>query len=183
MECIDTKIKDVKLIKPKIYGDSRGFFLETYQKNHFKDIGIPYDFIQDNHSRSKKNTLRGLHYQLDKMQGKLVRVSNGCVYDVAVDMRKGSPTFKEHVSFILSDENQFQLFIPPGFAHGFCVISDEADFEYKCTEFYNPNSEVGVMWDDPDLDIDWPISNPMVSDKDNKNFLISEIPNELIPKY
>ena len=157
--------------------------METYQKNHFKDIGIPYDFIQDNHSRSKKNTLRGLHYQLDKMQGKLVRVSNGCVYDVAVDMRKGSPTFKEHVSFILSDENQFQLFIPPGFAHGFCVISDEADFEYKCTEFYNPNSEVGVMWDDPDLDIDWPISNPMVSDKDNKNFLISEIPNELIPKY
>tara|TARA_B100000965_G_scaffold403016_1_gene430239 strand:+ start:422 stop:973 length:552 start_codon:yes stop_codon:yes gene_type:complete len=183
MECIETKIKDVKLIKPKIHGDSRGFFLETYQKNHFKDIGIPYNFIQDNHSRSKKNTLRGLHYQLDKMQGKLVRVSNGCVYDVAVDMRKGSPTFKEHVSFILSDENQFQLFIPPGFAHGFCVISDEADFEYKCTEFYNPNSEVGIMWDDPDLDIDWPISDPMVSDKDNKNFLISEIPNELIPKY
>ena len=160
MEFTNTKIKEVKLIKPKIHGDSRGFFLETYQKNHFKDAGISCDFIQDNHSRSKKNTLRGLHYQLDKMQGKLVRVSNGCVYDVAVDMREGSPTFKEYVSFILSDENQFQLFIPPGFAHGFCVISEEADFEYKCTEFYNPNSEVGIMWDDPDLDIDWPINDP-----------------------
>ena len=183
MEFTNTKIKEVKLIKPKIHGDSRGFFLETYQKNHFKDAGISCDFIQDNHSRSKKNTLRGLHYQLDKMQGKLVRVSNGCVYDVAVDMREGSPTFKEYVSFILSDENQFQLFIPPGFAHGFCVISEEADFEYKCTEFYNPNSEVGIMWDDPDLDIDWPINDPIVSDKDNENFLISEIPNKLIPKY
>ena len=183
MEFIDTKIKEVKLIKPKIHGDSRGFFLETYQKKLYKDAGIHYDFVQDNHSRSKKNTLRGLHYQLDKMQGKLVRVSNGCVYDVAVDMRKGSPTFKEHVSFILSDENQFQLFIPPGFAHGFCVISDEADFEYKCTEFYNPNSEVGIMWDDPDLGIDWPIETPIVSDKDNENFLVSEIPNNLIPKY
>ena len=183
MECIDTKIKEVKLIKPKIHGDSRGFFLETYQKNHFKDAGIHYDFVQDNHSRSKKNTLRGLHYQLDKMQGKLVRVSNGSVYDVAVDMREGSPTYKKHVSFILSDENQYQVFIPPGFAHGFCVISDEADFEYKCTEFYNPNSEVGIMWDDPDLNIDWPVKTPIVSDKDNKNFLISEIPNNLIPKY
>ena len=117
------------------------------------------------------------------MQGKLVRVSNGCVYDVAVDMREGSPTFKEHVSFILSDENQYQLYIPPGFAHGFCVISDNADFEYKCTEFYNPNSEVGIMWNDPDLGIDWPVSDPIVSDKDNKNYLISEIPNNLIPKY
>jgi dTDP-4-dehydrorhamnose 3,5-epimerase len=183
MEIIDTKIKDVKLIKPKIYGDSRGFFLETYHKDQYEKAGISVDFLQDNHSRSKKNILRGLHYQLDKMQGKLVRVSNGCVYDVAVDMREGSPTFKEHVSFILSDENQYQLYIPPGFAHGFCVISDNADFEYKCTEFYNPNSEVGIMWNDPDLGIDWPVSDPIVSDKDNKNYLISEIPNNLIPKY
>jgi dTDP-4-dehydrorhamnose 3,5-epimerase len=183
MEIIDTKIKDVKLIKPKIYGDSRGFFLETYHKDQYKKAGISNHFVQDNHSRSKKNILRGLHYQLDKMQGKLVRVSNGRVYDVAVDMREGSPTFKEYVSFILSDKNQYQLYIPPGFAHGFCVISDEADFEYKCTEFYNPNSEVGIMWNDPDIDIDWPISDPIVSDKDNKNFLISEIPNTLIPKY
>jgi dTDP-4-dehydrorhamnose 3,5-epimerase len=183
MEIIDTKIKDVKLIKPKIYGDSRGFFLETYHKDQYKKAGISDHFVQDNHSRSKKNILRGLHYQLDKMQGKLVRVSNGRVYDVAVDMREGSPTFKEHVSFILSDKNQYQLYIPPGFAHGFCVISDEADFEYKCTEFYNPNSEVGIMWNDPDIGIDWPISDPIVSDKDNKNFLISEIPNSLIPKY
>lgn len=183
MEFIDTKIKEVKLIKPKIHGDSRGFFLETYQKKQYKDAGIHYDFVQDNHSRSKKNTLRGLHYQLDKMQGKLVRVSNGSVYDVAVDMREGSPTYKEYVSFILSDENQYQLYIPPGFAHGFCVISDNADFEYKCTEFYNPNSEVGIMWNDPDLGIDWPVSDPIVSDKDNKNFSISEIPNNLIPKY
>ena len=183
MEIIDTKIKDVKLIKPKIYGDSRGFFLETYHKDQYKKAGISNHFVQDNHSRSKKNILRGLHYQLDKMQGKLVRVSNGRVYDVAVDMREGSPTFKEYVSFILSDKNQYQLYIPPGFAHGFCVISDEADFEYKCTEFYNPNSEVGIMWNDPCLGIDWPISDPIVSDKDNKNFLISEIPNTLIPKY
>ena len=183
MEIIDTKIKDVKLIKPKIYGDSRGFFLETYHKDQYKKAGISNHFVQDNHSRSKKNILRGLHYQLDKMQGKLVRVSNGRVYDVAVDMREGSPTFKEYVSFILSDKNQYQLYIPPGFAHGFCVISDEADFEYKCTEFYNPNSEVGIMWNDPDIDIDWPISDPIVSDKDNKNFLISKIPNKLIPKY
>ncbi len=183
MEFFDTAIEGVKLIKPKLHGDSRGFFLETYQQDNFKKAGIGYNFVQDNHSRSKKNTLRGLHYQLNNMQGKLVRVSRGSVFDVAVDMRKDSPTFKKHVSYILSDENQYQLFIPPGFAHGFCVISDIADFEYKCTEFYNPSSEVGIMWDDPELKINWPTTSPLISKKDEQNFLIADIPNNLLPKF
>ena len=177
-------IKGPLILKPKIFSDNRGYFFESWNNSEFNHIiSRQVNFVQDNHSQSKVGVLRGLHYQLDKMQGKLVRVSNGSVYDVAVDMREGSPTYKKHVSFILSDENQYQVFIPPGFAHGFCVLSDEADFEYKCTEFYNPNSEVGIMWNDPDLDIDWPVKNPIVSAKDINNFLISEIPNNLIPKY
>ena len=177
MEIIDTKIKDVKLIKPKIYGDSRGFFLETYHKDQYKKAGISNHFVQDNHSRSKKNILRGLHYQLDKMQGKLVRVSNGRVYDVAVDMREGSSTFKEYVSFILSDENQYQLYIPPGFAHGFCVISDEADFEYKCTDYYDPLDEHCLFWDDKNINIDLPFKKEdiIVSEKDSKGLLLNEL--------
>ena len=183
MLVLDTDIPEVKLIKPLSHGDSRGFFLETFQQERYKEMGINYNFIQDNHSRSKKNTLRGLHYQSKNMQGKLVRVSRGSVYDVAVDIRKGSPTYGKWVAYILSDENHHQLFIPPGFAHGFCVLSDYADFEYKCTDLYNPDFEVGLLWSDTDLNIDWPISNPFVSEKDKANPLLKNLDDKLLPIY
>jgi dTDP-4-dehydrorhamnose 3,5-epimerase len=183
MLVLDTDIPEVKLIKPKSHGDSRGFFLETFQKERYKEMGIDHNFIQDNHSRSKKNTLRGLHYQSKNMQGKLVRVSRGSVYDVAVDIRKGSPTYKKWVAYVLNDENHHQLFIPPGFAHGFCVLSDYADFEYKCTDLYSPNYEVGLQWSDPELDIDWPISNPLVSEKDKANPLLKNLDDKLLPIF
>ena len=183
MLVLDTDIPEVKLIKPLSHGDSRGFFLETFQQERYKEMGINYNFIQDNHSRSKKNTLRGLHYQSKNMQGKLVRVSQGSVYDVAVDIRKGSPTYGKWVAYILNDENHHQLFIPPGFAHGFCVLSDYADFEYKCTDLYNPDFEVGLLWSDTDLNIDWPISNPLVSEKDKANPLLKNLDDKLLPIY
>ena len=183
MLVLDTDIPEVKLIKPLSHGDSRGFFLETFQQERYKEMGINYNFIQDNHSRSKKNTLRGLHYQSKNMQGKLVRVSRGSVYDVAVDIRKGSPTYGKWVAYILSDENHHQLFIPPGFAHGFCVLSDYADFEYKCPDLYNLDFEVGLLWSDTDLNIDWPISNPFVSEKDKANPLLKNLDDKLLPIY
>lgn len=183
MLVLDTAIPEVKLIKPIPYGDSRGFFLETFQQETYKKMGINYNFVQDNHSRSKKNTLRGLHYQSKNSQGKLVRVSQGSVYDVAVDIRRGSPSFGKWVAYILNDENHHQLFIPPGFAHGFYVLSDYADFEYKCTDLYNPDYEVGLLWSDPDLDIDWPTSDPLLSDKDKSNFLLKKLDEKLLPIY
>ena len=184
MQGFKTNIPEVMLFEPNVFGDERGFFYESFNAQAFSEAtGLNVVFVQDNHSKSIKNVLRGLHYQTAHVQGKLVRVTQGEVFDVAVDMRQSSNTFGQWVGEILSAENKRMMWLPAGFAHGFCVISDEADFEYKCTEFYNPNSEVGIMWNDPDIDIDWPISDPIVSDKDNKNFLISEIPNTLIPKY
>lgn len=170
MEVIATRIPDVKLIKPKVFGDERGFFMETWNDRAFSEAGIDATFVQDNHSRSVKNTLRGLHYQIRQPQGKLVRCTRGEVYDVAVDMRKSSPTFGLWVGKILSEENQYQMWVPPGFAHGFLVVSEMANFEYKCTDYYAPEHERAIHWADMDLKIDWPLFNgekPIVSPKDS----------------
>jgi dTDP-4-dehydrorhamnose 3,5-epimerase len=164
---IKTKLKDCVIIEPKVFGDERGFFLETFQAERYVElVGITLPFVQDNHSRSSKGVLRGLHFQKTKLQGKLVRVVKGEVYDVAVDIRQGSPTFGEWEAIILSEENKTQFWVPPGFAHGFVVLSDTADFEYKCTDYYDPSDEGSILWNDPDLDISWPIDYPKLSSTD-----------------
>lgn len=176
MKVLETNIKGCYVIEPNVFGDERGFFLETYQKERYKKLLSINDlFVQDNHSRSSKNVLRGLHYQKTKPQGKLVRVVRGEVFDVAVDLRKESSTFGSHFSIILSEQNKKQLWIPPNFAHGFQVISDHADFEYKCTSYYDPNDEATILWDDPDINIDWPNKNPLLSDKDKKGISFNSI--------
>jgi dTDP-4-dehydrorhamnose 3,5-epimerase len=169
MKVIDTTIPDVKIIEPAVYGDERGFFMETWSQQKFEELvtGKPTIFVQDNHSKSKKGILRGLHYQNEKTQGKLVRVVFGEVFDVAVDIRKESPTFGQWVGVYLSAENKRQLWIPEGFAHGFYVTSNEAEFVYKCTNYYDQTSECSVKWDDEDLGIEWPIEVlPILSEKD-----------------
>ena len=169
MNVTPTAIPDVLLIEPTVFGDDRGFFMETWQRRRFAEIGIDHDFVQDNYSRSAYGTLRGLHYQIQQPQGKLVWVTSGEVFDVAVDIRKHSPTFGEWVGETLSAGNKHILWIPPGFAHGFCVTSDEADFQYKCTDYYAPSHERAIRWDDPALGIDWPLTGePIVSDKDQR---------------
>lgn len=169
MKVIDTTIADVKIIEPSVFGDERGFFMETWNQKQFEELvtGKSTKFVQDNHSKSKKGILRGLHYQTKNTQGKLVRVVSGEVFDVAVDIRKDSPTFGESVGVYLSSENKRQLWIPEGFAHGFYVTSDTAEFVYKCTDYYNPSAEVSIVWNDSTLSIDWPVSDfPLLSDKD-----------------
>ncbi|WP_418162929.1 dTDP-4-dehydrorhamnose 3,5-epimerase [Pantoea vagans] len=174
MKIIDTKIADVKIIEPKVFGDERGFFLETFQSEKYKRaLNIEGEFVQDNHSRSAKNVLRGLHFQRNNPQGKLVRVVRGEVYDVAVDIRPESPTYKQWVGVYLSEENKTQFWVPPGLAHGFVVISEYADFEYKCTNYYDPSSEGCLAWNDPELGIDWPVSDPILSEKDKAGQLLS----------
>ncbi|MGF1737306.1 dTDP-4-dehydrorhamnose 3,5-epimerase [Photobacterium satsumensis] len=169
MKVIDTNIPEVKIIEPRVFGDDRGFFLETFQSERYKaDVGIEQDFVQDNHSRSSKGVLRGLHFQKKKPQGKLVRVVRGEVFDVAVDIRPESPTYGHWEGVILSEFNKKQFWVPPGFAHGFVVLSDTADFEYKCTDFYDPSDEGCIRWNDPDLSIEWPCLDPILSDKDAK---------------
>ncbi|HDT3906319.1 dTDP-4-dehydrorhamnose 3,5-epimerase [Raoultella ornithinolytica] len=176
MEIIDTKIKDVKIIKPKVFGDSRGFFLETFEKKRYQDmLNIDLDFVQDNHSRSTKGVLRGLHFQTQNAQGKLVRVVRGEVFDVAVDIRPESPTFGLWEGVILSEDNKTQFWIPPGLAHGFVVLSDIADFEYKCTDYYNQRFEGCLLWNDPDIGIDWPEGNPLLSEKDMQGKRLKEL--------
>jgi len=175
MKVIDTKIADVKIIEPKVFGDERGFFLETFQSEKYKrELNIMDDFVQDNHSRSAKNVLRGLHFQRRNPQGKLVRVVKGEVFDVAVDIRPESPTFKQWVGVYLSEDNKTQFWIPPGLAHGFVVISDYADFEYKCTNYYDPESEGCLFWNDPEIGIDWPVTNPILSEKDKLGLRLSD---------
>jgi dTDP-4-dehydrorhamnose 3,5-epimerase len=168
MNIIPTKIHDVLIIEPQVYGDDRGFFLESFNAQKFAaETGVKLNFVQDNHSRSSKNVLRGLHYQIQQPQGKLVRVAIGEVLDVAVDIRKNSPTFGEWVSCLLSATNKKQFWVPPGFAHGFIVLSDTADFLYKTTDYYAPQSERAILWNDPDLAIDWQITEvPILSEKD-----------------
>ncbi|HCI6528823.1 dTDP-4-dehydrorhamnose 3,5-epimerase [Klebsiella variicola] len=176
MQIISTQIKDVKIILPKVFGDERGFFLETFEKKRYQDmLEIDYDFVQDNHSRSTKGVLRGLHYQTVHPQGKLVRVVRGEVFDVAVDIRPNSPTYGKWEGVILSEENKKQFWIPPGLAHGFIVLSDIADFEYKCTDYYNPTGEGCLLWNDPQVGIQWPLSNPMLSEKDKAGKLLKEL--------
>ena len=167
MNVIKTKLKDCLIIEPKVFGDERGFFLETFQVERYAELaGVSLTFVQDNQSRSSKGVLRGLHFQRTKPQGKLVRVVRGEVYDVAVDIRSGSPTYGQWEAVILSEENKTQFWVPPGFAHGFLVLSDTADFEYKCTDYYDPSDEGSLLWNDPDLNISWPENDPNLSEKD-----------------
>ncbi|MCF7363444.1 dTDP-4-dehydrorhamnose 3,5-epimerase [Vibrio diazotrophicus] len=171
MKVIDTYIPDVKIIEPTVFGDERGFFMETWNQKRFEEMvtGKPTSFVQDNHSKSRKGILRGLHYQTENTQGKLVRVISGEVFDVAVDIREDSPTCGKWVGEYLSAENKRQLWVPEGFAHGFYVTSEEAEFVYKCTDFYNPNAEHSIVWNDPDLAISWPLDlggQPRLADKD-----------------
>lgn len=176
MQFKQLELQGVYLIIPKVFGDDRGFFMETYRKSLFEENGLDLNFVQDNHSRSGKNILRGLHFQKgDSAQDKLVRVTQGAVIDVAVDMRKDSPTFKKHVAVELSEENKHMLLVPKGFAHGFLTLTDLVDFQYKVTEDYNPDSEVGIAWNDPEINIDWGIKDPILSDKDKVNPKLSEI--------
>jgi dTDP-4-dehydrorhamnose 3,5-epimerase len=181
MKFIDTEIQDVKIVEVNVFGDERGFFMETFRTDDFiKETGAK-PFVQDNHSKSTKGILRGLHYQQQQTQGKLVRVTSGTVYDVAVDMRKSSPTFGKAAGVILSAENKRQLWVPEGFAHGFYVMTDSAEFVYKCTDYYHPESEVSVCWNDPNLAIDWPLVDgelPQLSDKD-----VNALSFESAPKF
>lgn len=176
MEIIATKISDVKIVQPKVFGDERGFFLETYEKRRYQQLlAIDLDFVQDNYSRSTRHVLRGLHYQKTQPQGKLVRVVRGEVFDVAVDIRPHSPTFGQWEGIILSEENKTQLWIPPGLAHGFVVLSEVADVEYKCTHYYSPSDEACLKWDDPDIAVQWPITMPILSLKDQLGAPLREL--------
>ena len=167
MKVIDTKIPDVKLLEPQVFGDERGFFMETFRDEWFKKNVANRTFVQENHSKSVKGVLRGLHYQTENTQGKLVRVVSGAVFDVAVDMRENSPTFGQWVGEILSAENKRQLWVPEGFAHGFYVLTDEAEFTYKCTDYYNPKAEHSLIWNDETVGIEWPLEGePSLSAKD-----------------
>lgn len=168
MRVTATSIDDVLLIEPDVYGDARGYFQETFQANRYREFGIDVSFVQDNISLSRRGVLRGLHFQEPNPQGKLVYVLQGEVYDVAVDMRRGSPTYGQWVGEYLSADNHLQLWVPPGFAHGFCVTSDTALFAYKCSDYYRPDTEHTVLWNDPDLNVKWPVAEPKISDKDKR---------------
>jgi dTDP-4-dehydrorhamnose 3,5-epimerase len=172
MKITETKLPGVLLIEPKVFGDERGFFLENFNAKRYADIGIVGNFVQDNHSRSSKGVLRGLHFQKQFPQGKLVFLTRGTVFDVAVDIRKDSPTFGQWVGVTLTAKNHQQFYIPPGFAHGFCVLSEIADFHYKCTDYYHPEDEGSLRWNDPDVGIAWELADPILSPKDaNASFL------------
>jgi dTDP-4-dehydrorhamnose 3,5-epimerase len=166
MRFTPTEIPEVLLVEPDVHGDSRGFFLETYHQEKYRQGGIADSFVQDNHSRSAGRVLRGLHAQRQHPQGKLVRAVEGAIFDVAVDIRRGSPTFKRWVARVLSAENHFQLWVPPGFAHGFCVLGDGAQVEYKCTTLYDQEDEITVAWNDPEVGVRWPVEDPVLSAKD-----------------
>lgn len=168
MKAVPTRIPDVVIFEPSVFGDERGFFLESWNERKFRELGFDLTFVQDNHSRSSRGVLRGLHYQFENPQGKLVRVVRGAVFDVAVDIRPDSPTFGAWVGVELSAENHRILYVPPGFAHGFLTLEDGTDFLYKCTDFYAPHDEFSIRWDDPRIGIDWPLKGavPMISAKD-----------------
>ena len=177
METKRYDIEGVALVKPRVFKDHRGFFLETYNREAFHKAGITCEFVQDNHSKSVKGTLRGLHYQVNKVQAKLVRCISGSIFDVAVDIRPGSPTYGQWIGEVLDSENHHQLFVPEGFAHGFQVLSETAEITYKCSNLYSPKDERGLMWSDPDLAIQWPGgNNPVLSDKDLKNPYLKDLP-------
>ncbi len=181
MKVIETELPGVLILELKRFGDDRGFFMEMFQAKRYAEVGIVGPFVQDNFSRSAKGTLRGLHFQEPNAQGKLVQALAGAVYDVAVDIRRGSPTFGKWVGVELSADNRRQLWVPAGFAHGFCVLSESADFHYKCTDFYSPGSEHGIAWNDPDLGIPWPVTSPLLSAKDSAAPRLKDAP--LLPTY
>ncbi len=183
MNVIETKLPGVLIVDPDVFGDERGFFMETWNERRYKESGLPSDFVQDNLSFSRNGVLRGLHYQNPDQQGKLVYVLQGEVFDVAVDIRVGSPTFGEWTGAKLSAENKRQFYVPEGFAHGFVVLSDAALFAYKCTAFYNAQAEAGILWNDPEIGIEWPVEEPTLSDKDGAAPLLSEVPEERLPPY
>ncbi|MHB1947693.1 MAG: dTDP-4-dehydrorhamnose 3,5-epimerase [Gammaproteobacteria bacterium] len=183
MKIKNMPLPGVILIEPTIYNDNRGHFLESHSHKKYVEAGIKPPFVQDNLSVSKKNVIRGLHYQLEHAQDKLVYVISGTILDVVVDIRKGSPTFGKWMSQILSDENYLQLFIPKGFAHGISTLSENAKYIYKCTDYYNPQSEFGIQWNDPDLNIDWQISQPILSEKDSKHMQLNQIPSQFLPTF
>jgi len=177
MEIIKTAIPGILIFKPKAFDDERGFFMETYRQSWFSEEGTDTTFVQDNHSASVKGVLRGLHYQLQQPQGKLVRVISGEVYDVAVDLRKDSPTFGQHIATLLTAENKMVFWVPPGFAHGLLVLSENAEFIYKCTSYYAPEDEHSILWNDPELSIPWPLNDigePILSEKDRNASLLTE---------
>ena len=182
MQCLDTALPGVRIIEPRVFSDSRGFFFESYHEARFAELGISSRFVQDNHSRSVRGTLRGLHYQLRHPQAKLCRVVLGEVLDVAVDIRQDSPHFGKWVSVLLSAENKRQLYVPEGFAHGFVVLSETAEFLYKCTEFYHPQDEAGIAWNDPQIGIEWGIDSPILSDKDSRNPTLEGLSRDLLPR-
>jgi dTDP-4-dehydrorhamnose 3,5-epimerase len=185
MNVIESELPGVLIIEPRAFGDDRGFFFESYQQERYEAQGVPLVFVQDNFSRSTQGVLRGLHYQLEKPQGKLVGVTRGAVVDVAVDIRYGSPHFGKAVSVMLDDVNHRQLYVPPGFAHGFYVLSETADFYYKCTDYYHAPSERGVLWSDPDLAIQWDVVSPepLLAPKDKTYPRLKDIPVEHLPRY
>lgn len=181
MKTIATAIPEVVVIEPQLFGDDRGFFMETFHASRYAQAGVPGPFVQDNHSRSVKGTLRGLHFQEPGAQGKLVQVVRGAVLDVAVDIRRGSPSFGRWVSAELSEENRRQMWVPPGFAHGFCVLTELADFVYKCTALYAQGNDRAILWNDPDIGIEWPITAPLLSAKDAAAPRLRDAP--VLPEY
>jgi dTDP-4-dehydrorhamnose 3,5-epimerase len=183
LEIIETSLPGVLVVKPRVFGDARGFFTETYRENLLTAGGITERFVQDNHSRSSRGVLRGLHYQLRSPQAKLCRVTQGEVLDIAVDIRLGSPSFGKWVSVLLSGENQLQIYIPKGFAHGFSVRSETADFLYKCSDYYDANDDRGVLWNDPEIGIDWQTPSPILSEKDKRYLPLAQIARDELPRY
>ena len=185
MQVVDEPLPGVKLLAPKVIEDSRGFFMESYNRSDLAELGIAHDFLQDNHSRSSRGVMRGLHYQLGHAQAKLVRVTRGRVFDVVVDIRRGSPSFGAWAGAELSEDNRLCLFAEVGFAHGFLVLSDVADFQYKCSNFYSSEEERGLPWNDPEIGIDWPLDGlePVLSERDRGWRPLAEVPTEDLPVY
>ena len=183
MKVIETSLPDALILEPQVFGDARGFFYESYNKAKYREAGITADFIQSNVSRSARGVLRGLHYQWPNPQGKLVSVLDGEVYDVAVDIRRGSPTFGQSVGVMLTADNHRHFWVPEGFAHGFCVVSEFATFSYQCTALYDRAADAGIRWNDADLAIDWPVSAPLLSEKDGKTPLLKDVAPDRLPIY
>lgn len=183
MNVIETKLPGVKIIEPQVFGDARGYFMESWQQQRYQAAGIEPDFVQSNVSQSQRGVLRGLHFQNPKPQGKLVYVLAGEVFDVAVDIRRGSPTFGQYESIILSAENHRQFYVPEGFAHGFCVLSESATFCYMCTNYYDASADASLLWSDEALNIDWPLDSPVLSEKDSKALTLKEFDQAKLPVY
>ena len=183
MKIVPSALPEIFIIEPKVFQDERGFFMETYQQKRYTEAGIASVFVQDNLSYSVRGTLRGLHFQVKQAQAKLIQVIEGTIFDVALDIRRGSPYFGQWTSVHLSDENKRQFFVPEGFAHGFCVLSASAQVVYKCTDYYAAEDEGGVLWSDPTLAIDWPISQPLISEKDSQLPYLADIPPKRLPVY